>query len=101
MILRNEGGTGNHWIQIDTVGTVSNRDGIGARISITSASGLKQRAFVSAGGSYLSSSAKRVHFGLGPDTVVAELEVVWPSGIVQAMKNIHCDQVVVISERRE
>ena len=100
IILRNEGGTGNHWIAIDTVGTVSNRDGIGARVSITSASGLKQRAFVSAGGSYLSSSAKRVHFGLGSDTVVSELEVVWPSGRIQVVKNVRGDRVIVVSESR-
>lgn len=98
VILRNEGGTGNHWIQIDTVGTVSNRDGIGARISITSASGVKQHAFVSTGGSYLSSSAKRVHFGLGQDKVLAQVEVSWPSGAVQTIKNVTADRILVIKE---
>jgi hypothetical protein len=98
VILRNEGGTGNHWILIDTVGTVSNRDGIGARVTVTSKSGLKQRAFVSAAGSYLSSSSKRVHFGLGSDGIIAELEVAWPSGIVQRMKNVEADRILTVTE---
>lgn len=98
VILRNGGGTGNHWILIDTVGTVSNRDGIGARVTVTSKSGLKQRAIVSAAGSYLSSSSKRVHFGLGSDDIVAELEVAWPGGIVQTIKNVQTDQILTITE---
>ncbi len=98
VILRNEGGTGNHWIQIETVGTTSNREGIGARIAITSASGLKQRAFVSAGGSYLSSSPKRVHFGLGQDKVMAQVEVSWPSGVIQVLKNVTADRILLITE---
>ena len=99
VILHNEGGTGNHWLQIDTVGTVSNRDGVGSRVSIATASG-HQHAFVSAGGSYLSASAKRVHFGLGADTTITELKIVWPSGIVQTLTGIKADQVLVVTERR-
>ncbi|MEO8659605.1 MAG: CRTAC1 family protein [Bryobacteraceae bacterium] len=100
VILRNQGGTGNHWILIDTVGTVSNRDGIGARITITSKSGRKQRAFVSTAGSYLSSSSKRVHFGLGSDHIITELEIAWPSGIVQTLKNVEADHVLKVTESR-
>jgi len=100
LILKNEGATGNHWIGIDTVGTTSNREGIGACVSIRTASGLRQRAYVSAGGSYLSSSSKRVHFGLGQDRTIAELEIVWPSGIVQKMKDVPGDQRLTITESR-
>jgi hypothetical protein len=101
VILRNEGGSGNHWILIDTVGTVSNRDGIGARVSITGASGMKQHAFVSQGGSYLSSSDKRVHFGLGPDRVIPVIEVAWPSGILQRLENTQADRILTIRESRK
>ncbi|MBC7926842.1 MAG: CRTAC1 family protein [Bryobacteraceae bacterium] len=98
VVLRNEGGTGNNWILIDTVGTVSNRDGIGARVTITTPSGLRQRAFVTTAGSYLSASSKRVHFGLGLDASIAELEIAWPSGILQTMKRVKANQILTVTE---
>ena len=98
VILRNQGGTGNNWILIDTIGTPSNRDGIGARVSIVSESGMKQRAFVSASGSYLSSNDKRVHFGLGQDKSIALLVIEWPSGIVQRLENVRANRVFAVRE---
>src|SRR5262249_46875246 len=74
LILMNQGTGGNHWLLVDTVGTTSNRDGIGARVKLTSESGKTQYGFVSAGGSYLSASDKRVHFGLGADRTARLLE---------------------------
>ena len=65
VILRNQGGNGNHWLAVNTVGTKSNRDGIGARIKLTLPDGTSQYGFVSTASSYLSASDKRVHFGLG------------------------------------
>src|SRR5205823_1958225 len=65
-ILLNSGNGGNHWLLVDTVGRKSNRDGIGAKIKVTTASGrnLYNRVTTSVG--FMGSSDKRVHFGLGP-----------------------------------
>ncbi len=100
MVLINKGKL-NHWITINTVGTASNRDGIGAKIHIVSASGLSQFGFVSPAGSYLSANDKRVHFGIGPDRTLRSIEVTWPSGIVQTLKNISADQILTVREPRE
>ena len=97
-VLRNEGGNGNHWLAVDTVGTLSNRDGIGTRIRLVSESGGEQFALVSRAGSYLSAGDKRVHFGLGADEIVERIELTWPSGIVQTLNNVEAGQVVTIEE---
>ena len=65
LILRNNGGNGNHWFLVNTVGSRSNRDGICSRIHVIGANGAVRYGIVSAAGSYLSSSDRRVHFGLG------------------------------------
>ena len=96
-ILHNNG-NGNHWILINTIGTVSNRDGMGAQVHIVSESGAEQWDIVSAGGSYLSSRDKRVHFGLGSDTRIKSLEITWPSGIVQKLSGVRADQVLTVTE---
>jgi len=99
LILMNQGGSGNHWLLINTVGAASNRDGIGARIQLATASGLTQHAYVSTAGSYLSSGDKRVHFGLGKEDRIRSLEIAWPSGKVQRMENIAADQILTIREK--
>ena len=88
----------NHWILIDTIGTASNRDGIGARVKIVSETGQEQYAMVSTAGSYLSASDKRVHFGLGSANTVKLLEIHWPSGKVQKLSNIPADQILKVRE---
>ena len=98
VILRNEGVPSRHWLLVNTVGTVSNRDGIGAQVRIVSESGLEQHATVSTAGSYLSSGDKRVHFGLGGDKKVRLLEVRWPSRIVQRIENVAADQILTVQE---
>jgi len=90
---------GNHWIAIETVGTESNRDGIGTKIKITGESGLVQYNVVTTAGSYASSSDKRAHFGLGRDAVVKEIELRWPSGTVQVLRNVKADQILKATER--
>jgi enediyne biosynthesis protein E4 len=97
MILRNNG-NGNRWLIVDTVGTLSNRDGMGARIHIIGESGLHQYAIVSTAGSYQSSSDKRVHFGLGRETRVKVLEITWPSGMVQKLENVGSNQILKVRE---
>jgi len=79
------------------VGHKSNRDAIGAEVSVVTASG-PQYATVSTAGSYLSASDKRVHFGLGQQSVVQRIEIRWPSGIRQTLKDVSADQILQIDE---
>ena len=88
----------NHWILIDTIGTASNHDGIGARVEVVSESGQEQYAMVSTAGSYLSASDKRVHFGLGSASTIKLIEIHWPSGKVQKLSNIPADQILKVRE---
>ena len=95
-LLYNASSGNSHWILIQLEGTKSNRDGIGTRIKLTSDSGLVQYNQVSTAVGYASSSDKRVHFGLGGDRRIRELELHWPSGKIQVLKNIAADQVLKI-----
>jgi hypothetical protein len=96
-ILHNETATANHWLTLFLVGHRSNRDGIGAEIKVTTSAG-SQWATVSTAGSYLSSSDKRAHFGLGPDTVVKSIHIHWPSGTEQTLENVRADQILTVNE---
>jgi hypothetical protein len=96
-VLHNETVSGNHWLLLKLVGHKSNRDAIGASVKLVTASG-QQFATVTTAGSYLSSSDKRVHFGLGRENTAESLEIRWPSGIVQTLKNIPADQILQIDE---
>jgi hypothetical protein len=96
-ILHNETATHNHWITLKLVGVKSNRDGIGAQIKLTTAAG-NQYITVSTASSYQSSSDKRAHFGLGSATEVSEIEIHWPSGIRQVLKNLKADQILTVTE---
>ncbi len=98
-LLYNTSTGGNHWIAIETVGSKSNRDGIGTRIKLTGESGLVQYNAVTTAGSYASSSDKRVHFGLGRDSVIKEIELRWPSGTLQVLRNVKANQILRITER--
>jgi enediyne biosynthesis protein E4 len=96
-ILHNETPTANHWLTLLLVGHRSNRDGIGAVIKLTTSAG-SQYVTVTPAGSYLSSSDKRAHFGLGADSIANTIEIRWPSGIVQKLENVHGDQILTIEE---
>jgi hypothetical protein len=96
-ILRNELQTPNHWLGIKLVGHKSNRDGIGAEIKLSTSKG-NQFVTVSTAGSYLSSSDKRAHFGLGSDATALSIEIRWPSGVVQTLKNVRGDRMLVVDE---
>ena len=96
-ILHNETPTQNHWLLVKLVGHKSNRDAIGAEVKLVTAKG-QQFATVSTAGSYLSSSDKRVHFGLGSEPPVQSIEIRWPSGIQQTLKNVHADQFLTVDE---
>jgi hypothetical protein len=96
-VLHNETQTANHWILLKLVGHKSNRDGIGAAVEIVTANG-PQFATVTTASSYLSSGDKRVHFGLGNASSIQEIEIRWPSGIVQKLKDVKADQILQIDE---
>jgi enediyne biosynthesis protein E4 len=99
-VIHNETKTDNHWLTLELVGHKSNRDAIGAVVKIVTPKG-PQWATVTTAGSYLSASDKRLHFGLGADAGVQSLEVRWPSGIRQTLKDVHGDQFLKIEEPRE
>jgi hypothetical protein len=96
-VLHNETTTPNHWITLRLVGHKSNRDAIGAVVKVLTAHGA-QFATLTTAGSYLSSSDKRVHFGLGADTAATTIEIRWPSGIPQILQNVHGDQILQVDE---
>ncbi len=96
-VLMNETPTQNHWITLKLIGVKSNRDGIGARVSVLTDAG-KQYATVTTGGSYESSSDPRVHFGLGNATSIKMIRVRWPSGIVQTLMDTKADQIINVTE---
>jgi hypothetical protein len=98
-LYRNDGGNKNKWISIRTIGTKSNRDGIGASVAINSASG-KQWNVVRSGSSYASQSDLALVFGLGQDPVVTSIEVTWPSGTKQKFANVAANQFITIDETR-
>jgi len=88
----------NHWLEIKLQGTKSNRDGIGARIKVVTAAGAQYNHMTTAVG-YASSSAGPVHFGLGQSATADLVEIHWPSGIVQTLKNVPADQVLKVKEQ--
>ncbi len=98
-LFRNDGGNRNHWLSIRTVGTKSNRDGIGAIVRVQSNSG-KQWNRVRSGSSYCSQSDLALTFGLGGDTAATVIEIDWPSGTVQKLANIPANQFLTIDETR-
>jgi hypothetical protein len=87
----------NHWVEFKLQGTKSNRDGIGARIKVVTKSGAQYNHMTTSAG-YASSSAGPVHFGLGAHASADLVEIRWPSGIVQQMRDVAGDRVVVVKE---
>ena len=86
-----------HWIILKLVGTRSNRSAIGARVKVI-AKGHAQVDEVRSGGSYLSQSDLRLHFGLGSADTIDQIQIRWPSGSAQTLKNQACDRVIAIKE---
>jgi hypothetical protein len=95
--LRNDGGNTNNSILIKTIGTKSNRDGIGARVTVV-AGDLTQTDQVRSGDSYLSQSDLRLHFGLEKRAKVDSIQVRWPSGIVDKISNLGVNRIITIKE---
>jgi hypothetical protein len=96
-IWMNDSPNSNHWLEIRLQGTQSNRDGIGARIKVVTKSGTQYDHKSTAAG-YASSSAGPVHFGLGPKASVDLVEIRWPSGTVQQLRDVASDQILTVKE---
>ena len=97
-IWMNDSPAHNHWLELKLQGTKSNRDGIGARVKIVSKHGAQYNQMSTSSG-YASSSAGPLHFGLGVDAMVDLVEIHWPSGIVQQLKNTGVDRIVTVKEQ--
>jgi hypothetical protein len=96
-ILRNDAGNKNNWIQIKCVGTQSNRSAIGARVRIT-VGGRSQIDEVMSGSSYYSHNDLRLHFGLGRAATVDLVDIAWPSGLKETLKNLSANRHYVVRE---
>jgi hypothetical protein len=96
-ILINRTANNEHWILLNLIGVKSNRDGLGTKIKLTTARGTQSNHATTAVG-YNSSSDKRVHFGLGDAAIIDQIELRWPSGIRQILRNVKPDQVLTVTE---
>ena len=99
-ILINSADNGAHWLLIQPDRHKSNRDAIGAKIKVTTPSGRTLYNHVTTSVGFLSSSDRRVHFGLGRKSEAASIEVRWPSGAVQIIKNVPGDHILRVEEPR-
>jgi hypothetical protein len=102
-LLRCDSKLPNNWIKVRTMGTKSNRSGIGARLTCVSqvpgeAKPHRQIDEVRSGGGYFSQNDLRVHFGLGRAEKVDVLEIRWPSGQVDTLKDVKANQVIYVKE---
>jgi len=95
-LLLNEGG-GNHWLEVALIGVRSNRDGVGARVKIVSGD-LVLHDQRKGGRSYQSAHDSRLSFGLGMRKKIEQVEIRWPSGAVDTLKNIEADRVITVKE---
>jgi hypothetical protein len=91
-----EGGGG--WLGLQLEGTKSNRDGIGAAVKLTGESGRVQYNHATTAVGYASASDKRVHFGLGADRTAREIEIRWPSGSKQVLRDVTTGQILKVRE---
>ncbi|HJU56027.1 MAG TPA: CRTAC1 family protein [Pyrinomonadaceae bacterium] len=96
-LLRAESVNQNNWLKIKTIGTKSNRAGIGARIKCVTSDG-SQIDEVRSGGSYYSQNDRRVHFGLGSNRKVKSIEIRWPSGQVDTLNETAANQLIIVKE---
>jgi hypothetical protein len=99
-LLRNDRGNQNDMLRVKTIGTRSNRDGIGAKVTVKTRNGTRLSAMVKTGSSYLSQSELPLTFGLGRPEAgkTVSLEVVWPSGQKDSITNVKANQFVTVRE---
>ena len=99
--LYHNGGRSYHWLKIKLIGTLSNRDGLGTKITITTGRRIQYRENNGSMGHYLSQQSTPLHFGLGKAIVVNTIAIIWPSGITQTMLNVAADQQLVVTEQQQ
>jgi hypothetical protein len=100
VLFRNDGGNRSRFVRVKTIGTRSNRDGIGAKVTVTLPDGSRQWRLVHTGSSYCSQSDTALTFGLGADQRVESIEVDWPSGQVDVTGPVVANQVAFVEEGR-
>jgi hypothetical protein len=96
-ILMNSADNGNHWLLVQLTGRKSNRDAIGTKIKVTTPAGRTLYNHVTVSVGFMSSSDRRVHFGLGAEKT-ADIVLRWPSGVVQNLTGVPADQILRIEE---
>jgi len=99
-LLRNDGGNRNRYLRVRAVGASSNRDGIGARVTVTTTQGGKLWGLVKTGSSYCSQSELPLTFGLGAATKAARVEVAWPSGRVNVLTDVAAGRTITVEEAK-
>lgn len=97
VFLRNNKGNKNNWIELSLIGQKSNRDGIGARVKLFTG-GIVQTAQKKSTTGYLSQNDPRLHFGLLKNKIVDSIEIKWPSGKFQVLKNLKANQIIQVKE---
>ena len=97
-ILLNSADNGNHWLALDLKGRVSNRDAIGAEVKLTTGLGRTLYNHVSSTVGLMSSPDKRLHFGVGKEEQVESIEIRWPSGMIQVLKDVKVDRILRVEE---
>ena len=97
-ILRNVTANGNNWIAFQLIGTKSNRMGIGAQLKLTTGDGKSQWDIASTSSGYAASRDPRPHFGLGSFQTAREVEIRWPSGTRQILRNVAANRIVEVTE---
>jgi len=98
-LFLNQTASSYHWIKIAVIGTESNRDGIGARVSVTANGNTYINETTSSSG-YASQNSRTLHFGLGTADEIDEIKVLWPSGIIDTIYNVSTNQKIVITENQ-
>ena len=97
VLLENRGGNRNAWLHVKLIGTADNRDGIGSKIRMM-AGNLTQIREINAGASYMSFNSLTAEFGLGKESMVDLLEVIWPNGASERFSDIRVNQRVVVTQ---
>lgn len=97
-ILLNQGNSGAHWLLLDLTGSRGSRDAIGAVVKVTTASGRTLYNHVSVSAGFLSSSDRRIHFGLGVESRIASVQITWPGGQLQTLRDVRADQILKVRE---
>jgi hypothetical protein len=97
VLLRNDGGNRNNWLTLRLIGSSSNRDGVGARVTVR-AGNFTQVAEKTSASSYLSQNDPRLHFGLGQSSKADEAIIQWPSGKTQTLKEVKANQFLKVIE---